>query len=44
MNTSRFPAASRRGSFGGTLTRAKRVSPFTGSRTRSPRFSDSPEM
>ncbi len=38
------PTGRKRGSRGGTLMRAKRVSPFTGSRTRRPRFSDRPEM
>ena len=34
----------KRGSRGGTLMRAKRISPFTGSRTRSPKLSERPEM
>ncbi len=40
----RVPTRRNRGSSSGTLTRAKRSSPVSGSRTKTPRLSESPEM
>jgi hypothetical protein len=40
----RLPTWRKRGSASGTFTRAKRSSPVSGSRTRTARLLDSPEM
>ena len=40
----RLPSERKRGSSSGTLTRAKRSSPLFGSRTKTPRLSERPEM
>ncbi len=44
IESPRSPIATKRGSVSGTLTRAKRSSPESGSRTVTPSESDSPEM